>query len=378
MHKKIILATSLLACVPSAFAAAAGQIILENRTDFVYETWQDVQVQDPTAYLKNAAGKDSTSSSGAKVLDTKQKMDREDGLGFAAARLRADFKGQFANDVKYRLRLRLDKTLGTNKKINSVNSLDGAVDNAWVQPKLSEMLSLRLGKFTVEGQGHEFATISSQDVYLFSTIDKYYLAGNAVAYGVRPIIHLDGLGEINVTLANTNLVGTEDSTAQNRLIYGIGFTGKLGAFEPTANFHMVPKTSWTEGQMDAGLGVRTTLDKFVSVVDFETQTTNQTQIDKNLDKVLSGNLVLQYKGDNFRPQAKVNYDLLYNGEDKTAKVLGIGGGLEYYPQSDAKFRYHLMATDKRTTPIKDGEDQTTQSEIKVYAGVSCALDMWKF
>lgn len=378
MNRSLATALFGLATASSVFAAAAGTISLETRADFVYEKWDEVLVQNPTAYLKNAAGKDSINSSGTKVYDTSKKLDREDNMGFAASRLRADFKGQFANDVKYRLRLRFDKTVGSNKKIGSVNSLDGMVDNAWVQPKLTDFLSIRAGKFTVEGQGHEEATISSQDVYLFSTIDKYYLAGNSVAYGVRPIIHLEGLGEINITLANNNLVTSEDSTAQQYLIYGIGFVGKMGMFEPVANFHMVPKTGWNEGQMDAGLGLRTTIDKFVNVIDFQTQTTNKVMIDKNLDKVLSGNMVLQYKGENFRPQAKVNYDMLYNGDDKTSKVLGIGGGLEYYPVEKDKFRYHVMVTDKRTTPVKDGDDQTTQSEIKVYAGISCGLDMWKF
>ena len=89
-------------------------------------------------------------------------------------------------------------------------------------------------------------------------------------------------------------------------------------------------------------------------------------------------MVLQYKGDNLRPQAKVFYDQLSFEDDKTASVLGFAGGLEYYPEADAKYRYHLMVSDRMTTPVVDGKDEDTQSEIKVYAGVSCSLDMWKF
>jgi len=362
VNKKRTFAFALLAAT-GAFAVQTGQIVLETRTDFVYETWDGVKVQDPSA-----------------VHDSAPKIDREPGLGFSASRLRTDFKGQFSNDVKYRLRIRLDKTLGTNAKINSVNSLDGAVDNAWVQPRFADYLSVRIGKFSVEGQGHEEATQSSQDVYLFSTIDKYYLAGNSVAYGVRPIINIKGFGDFNITLANTNQISSEDSLAQDRLIYGFGFSGKMGMFEPVANFHMVPKTGWNEGQMDVGAGLRTTVDRIVGTVDFQTQTTSGAGvvIAKKLDKVLSGNVLLQYKGENLRPQVKVNYDILYFGEDETSNVLGLAGGIEYYPEANAKYRYHLMVTDKRTTPIIDGKNQDVQSEIKVYAGVSCALDMWKF
>ena len=125
MNKKALM-PALLAATGS-FAAATGTIGLEVRSDFVYETWNNVEVADPSDFLKNSAGGDSLDASGKKVLSG-AKMDREPGFGFNAARLRTDFKGQFANDVKYRLRLRLDKTLGTNAKINSVNSLDGAVD----------------------------------------------------------------------------------------------------------------------------------------------------------------------------------------------------------------------------------------------------------
>jgi hypothetical protein len=361
MKKSLGLATVLLA-VPSVFAAASGSIVLENRSDFIYESWNNVEVADPASEDEDA------------------KMDKEAGLGFNAARLRTDFKGQFANDVKYRVRLRWDKTFGTNTKVGSMNSLDAAVDNAYVQPKFGEALSVRIGKFSVDGQGHEEATISSQDTYLMSTIDKNYLAGLGNAYGVRPIITLKGLGDISLTLANNNLATSDDSLAQTMLVYGIGFSGKIGMFEPVANFHMVPKTSWTEGQMDAGLGLRTTVDKFIATVDFQTQTTSTGEIliAKKLDKVLSTNMVLQYKGENLRPQAKVLYDMLYMGDDQTATVLGLAGGVEYYPEEDANFRYHLMVSDKMTTPIVDDKDQDTQSELKVYLGVSCKLDMWKF
>lgn len=378
MNKSIKMATILLTGITGAFAAAAGTINLQTRTDFVYEAWTNTEVNDPTTLLKNANGKDSVDAKGNKVYG--EKMDREPNLGFAASRLRADFKGQFANDVKYRLRLRFDKTFGTNAKIGAVNSLDAAVDNAWVQPKFTDMLSVRMGKFTADGQAFEEAVVSSQDVYIFSTIDKYYMRGNSSLYGVRPFVKIDNIGELSVTVANSNLIGTEDSLSQSRLIYGGSFVGKMGMFEPVANVYVIPVNDWKGGQIDAGIGLRTTIDKFISIVDFQSeQGTNGVLIDKGIDQVMSGNIVLQYKDDNFRPQVKAFYDkILYRGDD-VKDVLGFGGGVEYYPDADAKYRYHLMVTDRMTTPYDaDGKKGDASSEIKVFAGVSCDLEMWKF
>jgi len=372
-------ATILLGAAAIASAAASGNIVLEDRTDFVYESYNDkVLVNDLAAgALKNAAGADSLDKTGAKVYS---KIQKESNLGLAESRLRTDFKGQFSNDVKYRFRVRWDKTLGNNKKLGLVQTLDGAIDNAFIQPKFGENLSVKIGKFTMESQAYEWL-LSSQDIYLFSSIEKYYVAGNAAPLGIRPILSLDGIGEFTATIANTNLASSEDSLAQKAMLYGAGFTGKFGMFEPLANFTLVPlQDKWSEGQIDAGAGLRVTVDKIIGIVDFQTQTTNGDGlvIAKGLDKVISTNVFLQYKGENFRPQAKVIVDQTYYQKDKTASVLGLSGGLEYYPAEKDKFRYHAIVTDKLTTPYKVGVKGDTQSELKVYLGVSCAMDMWKF
>jgi hypothetical protein len=377
MNRKYIFATALLACTTLASAAASGSIVFENRSDFVMEQWSEVKVDDKTTGLKTAAGKDSTDRSGVRVYGSK--VDRPNNFGLSMNRLRTDFKGQFSNDVKYRLRMRWDKTLGANKSFGLVQSLDGAVDNAYVQPKFSDNLTVKIGKFTTEGQGFE-QLISSIDIYLFSSINKNYVSGLTSMTGVRPIINLEGIGEFTLTAGNTGFATTSDSLTVNRVVYGAGYLGKFGMFEPLANFSLVPKQDWQEGQIDAGLGLRTTIDKIVSVFDIQSQTTNGdgVVISKGLDKVVSGGMTLQYKGENLRPQAKIFYDRSYLGDTQTNKVLGLSGALEYFPTEDAKYRYHVAVTDLRTTPIVNKVDGTTTSEIKLYVGVAMTMDMWKF
>jgi len=95
--------------------------------------------------------------------------------------------------------------------------------------------------------------------------------------------------------------------------------------------------------------------------------------DGEIDQLLSFSTLLRINLGNLRPQVKAFYDMHSLEGDAVASVLGISAGTEFYPDAEKKYRYHLMVTDKITTP--EGED--AHSDIKVYLGVACNLEMWK-
>jgi hypothetical protein len=399
-----LFSTAILAGAAMASAAASGTITLENRTDFLFETYQGIDVVNHA--------KDSVAN---------PIIDKNANFGFNFQRMRVKFGGQFANDVKYGLRLRFDKgfgpvlgdpttkgvtdpvtlkttyttTAGSAKKIGGIALLDGALDQAFVQPSITPNLSVKMGRFAVEGLGFEEAVFSSAEVFEMSIIDKNY---STTGVGVKAIQKFPGLGDVNVTVLNSDVAYTDDRSGQKFLAYGAGFLGKIGMVEPLANVYFYPKTSWAEGKMETGLGARVTVDKFIGIVDLQSQIVNGTDkvtgvanmlstkanatVDSvtNIDKVLNGSIFVQYKGDMIRPQAKFHYDMAYLAKDQVATVMGISAGAEIYPDKDAKYRYHVMIADKFTTPhnVATDKDLGTTQQLKIYVGVNANLDMWKF
>lgn len=416
MNTKKLISVAILAGTALASAAASGTITLENRTDFLLETYDGITVPSK---VKGALATDSIGKSA--------------NFGFNINRIRVKFAGQFSNDVKYGLRLRFDKgfgpvlsdptstttttttttlsgtpatakstsksvtttTAGSAKKIGGISLLDAALDQAYVQPKLTDDLSMKIGRFGVDGLGFEEAVFSSADVFQMSIIDKNY---STTGVGARLVNKLTGIGEVTATVLNSDVAYTDDRAGQKFLTYGAGFTGKLGMIEPIANLYMYPKTSWTEGKIEAGAGARVTLDKFITVLDFQSQIMNGTDkvtgaanmlstksgatIDHvtNIDKVLDASIFIQYKADMFRPQAKFHYDMGYLGKDEVGKVMSGSAGCEIFPDKDAKYRYHVMVADMITTPhdVVSDKDLSTTHQMKLYVGVNASLDMWKF
>jgi len=434
--KHIKTLTLLLACTTGlASAAASGSISLEDRTDFIIESYDSLLVANHA--------KDSVAN---------PKIGKDANFGFNFQRIRTTFAGKFSNDVGYKVRLRFDKlfapattvatttttttaltTKGTATtaaststsattvnatKIGGFTVMDpsGMLDNAYVQPNFTDELSVKFGKFSNDGVGYEEAVYNGADVYQFSTIDKYYLATST---GAKAYYKVGDVATINATVANSNVAMSNDRAAQSFLNYGLGFTSKISMFEPVGNWYFRPMTKYNAGIQEMGFGVRTTVDKFVAVVDLQAQlangtamngtaneidtkaiatfipstTKNDSALSNNVDKVIDLNIVLQYKGENFRPQVKFFNDWIYDGKNQSYKSLGGSAGLEYYPSKDAKFRYHLIATDVMTTPInlvktKDATtgvtsitsktDGTTINQMKLYAGVSANLEMFKF
>jgi len=406
MQQLKIVAGVGMVCFGLTQAAATGTIGLENRTDFMLETYDGINVANH--------GADSA---------TVKTIGKDANYGFNFQRIRLNFAGDLPVDAKYQLRLRFDKLMGPQnaytttttttasgsgaattyksvsttkvaaKKMGGINLLEGALDIAYIQPQFTPAFNMKIGRFAMAGQGYEQGVLSPADVYAMSSIEKNY---SSYAFGIRPTLKLGSIGSVSATLANSDVTYSDDLLGQQFLTYGGNFTGKFSIIEPVVNVYMRPMTSWSEGIVEAGGGVKISAGKYISTVDFQSQIANGTNrsgtpnallgagatMDSvaNVDKLISANLLLQYKGDNLRPQAKFFYDKAYWGKDMAGAAMGFSAGTEFYPSKDAKYRYHLMATDKITTPydIANKKDQSTTHQMKLYAGVNCNLDLWKY
>jgi len=72
-------------------------------------------------------------------------------------------------------------------------------------------------------------------------------------------------------------------------------------------------------------------------------------------------------------------DLACLGDDVSGSAVGLSGGLEYYPEKDAKYRYHLIAADRISMPenLVSDSDRNVTHQMKLFLGVLCNLDIIK-
>ncbi|HXP90427.1 MAG TPA: porin, partial [Fibrobacteria bacterium] len=162
--------------------------------------------------------------------------------------LRVDFKGNVFENVDYRLRLRLDKTSAKD----NLKGISDFANYAYVQPKLNDNFSVKIGKLWTYQAGWEEDN-SSSDTYLFSGIDNVV---NNYALGVNPTISLDKQNNIQVILTNSD-VAYPGTTTERYLDYGIAYQGMVAdVIQPMLSFTVMPQTGWSKGSMIGAAGIK--------------------------------------------------------------------------------------------------------------------------
>lgn len=266
--------------------------------------------------------------------------------------LRLDFKGNIDDDMKYRLRLRLDKTTIKDKALG----ISDFANYAYIEPKFNDLFSLRFGKLWTYQGGWEIDN-STSDVYLLSGIDDVV---NSYALGVDPILTVQGQ-QFHFIATNSGVPYASDATKNRFLNYGVAYQGMIvDIVQPMLSWQMMPKTGWSKGISVWAAGLK--VDPKPIGGEFDVQGSSDDAIKEDL---LSISGTLRWNPGAFRPQLKVLYDMYSTDGNSTVKILGFAPAIEYFPLADKDFRIHLAYTGKNSSP-KGG---TSTYDQQVFLGI---------
>ena len=270
--------------------------------------------------------------------------------------LRVDFKGNVTDDMKYRLRIRLDKT--TIK--DGLKGVSDFANYAFVEPKFNDIFSMRIGKLWTYQGGWE-ADNSSSDVYVFSGMDDVV---SSYQVGVNPTITLDKQ-KIQFVLTNSDVAYGSDPKSNRYMDYGVAYQGLLlDIVQPLLSFSLSPATGWTKGDIIAVAGVKVDPAPFGGEIDLQYWKNNTAPSSLQPELISIGGTV-RFKTVSFAPQLKLFYDMHSTDGTSTGNVFGFAPAIEYFPWADKEFRVHLAYTGRNTAP-KGG---TSTYDQQVFLGV---------
>ncbi|MCB9495437.1 MAG: hypothetical protein H6686_00935 [Fibrobacteria bacterium] len=259
---------------------------------------------------------------------------------FDIAYLRVDFKGKLAENTKYRLRIRLDKSAAKDK-------LMGASDfanYAFVDQKLTDLLSVRFGKIWTYQGGWEIDN-SSSDVFLYSGVDASVRTNNV---GLNPTLTVADQ-KIHLVLANS---GTTYGDGSPRFYnYVVAYQGKVGPVQPLLSYSMTPVTGWGEGLLVAAAGLKLAPAPVGGELDLQYVTDNSVEA-KSQKELVSLAGTLRYRQDALGLELKGIYDMHSLDGESTGKTIGFAPAVAYFPFADQDFRIHAAYTGKNVSPEK--------------------------
>lgn len=349
--KKMIL--SLFAAVAMTTTAQAGSISADLRADY-----------DSTSY-NDDSGKPGVS-----------KFNIQTG--------RVDFKGNLNEEVSYRLRLRFNK----DRAVSQRDSVGADTDFAYISNKVSDGLTLTLGKFASGIGGFEGGT-SGADIYLASAA---YAGPKTLYPGVGSIVGLSNLlyytgaqlayaindsNKIELHAANTEAtVGTDYKTGasvgdvipQNKTLTGLVYRGSFAdkTFNLLATYHME-----TAGDKDnkislAAIGFEYLMNGMTAQLDLLANNYDVAGATITKNSMNSTVLTVKYKTDQWTPILKVAMtdEKLGAAVDVKNKYTDYGVAVEYAPKADQMFRYHI-AYNARSVKPDSGNKNPASTQILV-------------
>ncbi len=273
--------------------------------------------------------------------------------------LRVDFKGNVTDNMKYRLRLRLDKT-------SIKDGLAGAsamVNYAFIEPKFGEHFSFDLGKLWNYEAGWENDN-SSSDVYVFTGMDDIT---NSYVVGISPTLTFGDQG-IHLVVANSGLSNEKDTKVSKYFNMVLAYQGKIGIVQPLLSVEVKPEAVGNKGEFIGDFGLKIDPKKVGGEVDVGYWKSTTSGADSTNPSLLSFSGTLRINAGKIRPQLKALYDINSLGSNQTGSVVGFAPALEIYPKDGADFRIHLAYTGKETMP-KNGTNVFDQN---IYLGVKGA------
>jgi hypothetical protein len=352
---KLILTTLVLSA--AALSAQAGSISLDARTDY-----------EATNY--NDAAKTATKSSNYNRFNLQT--------------LRLDAKGHFDEVTNYRLRFRFTEGPSAATK-NSRDSVNKSIDFAWIGRKLTDQLTLQMGKFGTDVGGAE-GTTSGPDLYFQSLA---YQNQNEFRYATgAKLLFTFNDQEINLMATNqqSDAVNADNKYNQTQLATGLVYKGAF------LDKKLLPILSWHSERVQPttatgivvkennyyAAGLKYDFAPFFLELDYLFDNFKSRTTADQTDKASTAVATIGGKMDNWVTKLKV--------EDSTTETISAVGAeaikaknnsyqlaLEYTPTGDKNFRYHIAYVHRSTKPAT-GDAQTIQN---TYAGFRIYADFLK-
>lgn len=295
--------------------------------------------------------------------------------------LRLDGKGNFNEATSFRLRFRFNN--GALATQNAKDSVNNAIDFAYLQHKVMDNLSFQMGKFATDIGGVEGMT-AGPDLYLTS---QAYSDEGALRYatGLKAMYTMEAQEidlmvmneQINADANDTTTTTTSGGFNQTRNAAGIVYKGSFmdKMLMPVLSYHednLQPTTtngasSFTDRKYTyASAGVKWEMAPVFVEVDYLYNTYKNKSILDETDKTTSAVATVGYKMENM--VAKLKYE---GSEAETFTAASTSGklkysgyqlALEYMPTNDKNFRYHAAYISRDTKP-ETGDTMTTQTAI---------------
>lgn len=258
------------------------------------------------------------------------------------------------------------------------NGLTNLVDEAFITKDFGHGFSVILGKQGVLTGGHE-NEYSSRDLYTTSIhndsiVDK--ITGLTAGYAVaEQNIYLQYLQQTDANQGST-------ATFTDKKVVGAAYYGSFmnKMIEPVLSYHKQGTTR--AGQYDTFMaaGLRVNVAQFTVEADY--LVLEQEKLSAAGDAKLNSIVALvRYNHENFKPFAKFikedgekGFDGIVTGaneSERTAWELG----LEYVPNKDEDFRYHVVYANSESKETKPASSKT--EEQRIFAGVAFNYNILK-
>lgn len=318
---------------------------------------------------------------------------------FTAQTARFGFKGKFSDELSYSARIAINKDPST-KAVN--DNLSQNIELANVTHKMSDMISLTLGKMSSGLGGFEAAT-SGADTYLSSYGRDAIFSGikdknsgdiffkSAYLAGAKATANVGGHA-INLVAFNS----TEDSADQTRYLSGLSFEPVFmeGALKAIVSYH-TQKASAMANAFDKDttttyttVGVKYTDAAWFAQLDYNMFAVNKATYNDGTTDLTESKITLDgavveagYMMDAWTVKAKVDSSTL-----KAAPATGTAAKTtmssmmlvgEWTPSESKDFRYHAGYGTKTKKEDFGAKLDKNQTETQVIVGVRLMADVLK-
>jgi len=245
----------------------------------------------------------------------------DESTSFQVPYMRFDIKGKITDDLSYRIKFRLNKTLDKDTNEDGTGS---GVDYAYIQKKFDNGLKVKLGKQYINIGGYE-SIFSSRDAYSQGSFTwdgaDFYRTAVGAFYKI-------GGHSFNIQAANNN----EKETSDN-LLFGAQalFSFVDGMINPLLSYHS------DTSQNDIAVGLQVKVSALTVEVDRLVTQHDDTDAGEKVDDDKASTVFVKYKQGKWSPQFRYTV-----GDNDTYKDFdSYHVALEHYPYGNSSLRYHV-------------------------------------
>ncbi len=310
---------------------------------------------------------------------------------------RVHMKGNLSDAASYGFRFHLNRSFNDNALTVKDGVNNGIVDLAYFSYKFADMVTLSVGKGWAYANGF-YALNSPPDRYLNPVVgvSTNWLGGASFGFltgadltftfgdhEIRTQYFNEKNDSFAATGAPANSVGNYNGTRGGQgLVYRGNFMEKsLGIMASYHNWDASDSAATTKKAMTiTTVGAKWTMDALSLSFDINNGTNKGYQATKDLS-ILGYALLVGYKMDSLKPiliasvEDEKSSDSTPGTTDVKTNYTKLGLALEYYPEAESNFRYHVAYTTQ--SEKADTTNALTYTENHVVAGVRFSADLLK-